>query len=69
MSGCVAGSLFALEVLHRSGMQFFEVSTFAVLAGAQLCWQAHISVCRSALRRRLNPQASQHIPEQLLRAG
>ena len=28
-----AGSLFALEVLHRAGMQFYEMATFAVLAG------------------------------------
>ena len=28
-----AGSLFALEVLHRTGMQFFEVATFAVFCG------------------------------------
>lgn len=28
-----AGSLFALEVLHRTGMQFFEVSTYAVACG------------------------------------
>ena len=27
------GSLFALEVLHRTGMQFFEVATFAVFCG------------------------------------
>ncbi len=30
------GSLFALEVLHRMGMQFYEISTFAVLAGTYL---------------------------------
>lgn len=28
-----AGSLFALEVLHRTGVQFYEMATFAVLAG------------------------------------
>ena len=30
---CTAGSLFALEVLHRTGMQFYEVATFAVACG------------------------------------
>lgn len=30
---CAAGSLFALEVLHRTGMQFYEVATFAVACG------------------------------------
>lgn len=28
-----AGSLFALEVLHRTGMQFYEVATYAVSTG------------------------------------
>ncbi|KAL3161825.1 hypothetical protein ABBQ38_008915 [Trebouxia sp. C0009 RCD-2024] len=32
----LGGSLFALEVLHRSGMQFYEVATYAVATGA-LC--------------------------------
>ena len=30
---CAAGSLFALEVLHRTGMQFYEVATYAVSCG------------------------------------
>jgi len=30
---CTAGSLFALEVLHRTGMQFYEVATYAVSCG------------------------------------
>lgn len=30
---CSAGSLFALEVLHRTGMQFYEVATYAVSCG------------------------------------
>ncbi|KAK9806589.1 hypothetical protein WJX73_005358 [Symbiochloris irregularis] len=29
----LGGSLFALEVLHRTGMQFFEVTTYAVCCG------------------------------------
>lgn len=29
----LGGSLFALEVLHSSGLQFFEMATFAVTAG------------------------------------
>ena len=29
----VAGSLFALEVLHRAGVEFFEVIPFSVCAG------------------------------------
>ena len=29
----ITGSLFALEVLHRTGMQFFEVATYAVCCG------------------------------------
>ncbi|KAK9821879.1 hypothetical protein WJX74_008487 [Apatococcus lobatus] len=29
----LGGSLFALEVLHRTGMQFYEVATFAVACG------------------------------------
>ncbi len=28
-----AGSLFALEVLHRAGVEFFEVIPFSVCAG------------------------------------
>lgn len=32
----LGGSLFALEVLHRSGMQFYEIATYAVGTGA-LC--------------------------------
>ena len=32
-SRCAAGSLFALEVLHRTGMQFYEVATYAVSCG------------------------------------
>ena len=29
-----AGSLFALEVLHRSGMQFYEVAIYGIACGA-----------------------------------
>ncbi|KAK9836389.1 hypothetical protein WJX84_004459 [Apatococcus fuscideae] len=29
----LGGSLFALEVLHRTGMQFYEVATYAVACG------------------------------------
>ena len=32
-SGTHAGSLFALEVLHRAGVEFFEVIPFCVCAG------------------------------------
>lgn len=28
-----AGSLFSLEVLHRTGLQFYEVATYAVATG------------------------------------
>ena len=28
-----AGSLFALEVLHRQGLQFFEISIFGIACG------------------------------------
>ena len=31
MLSVIAGSLFALEVLHRSGMQFYEVSHTCML--------------------------------------
>jgi hypothetical protein len=36
------GSLFALEVLHSSGLQFFEMATFAVTAGANRVSCKHI---------------------------
>jgi H+/Cl- antiporter ClcA len=33
----LGGSMFALEVLHRVGMEYYESATYAVLAGT-LCW-------------------------------
>ena len=40
-----AGSLFALEVLHRSGMQFFEVSYGGLYAAQKLLSVSAIDIC------------------------
>ena len=47
------GSLFSLEVLHRMGLQFYEVATYAVATGV-ICLAVFRGLKRASFRRRVD---------------